>query len=78
MEKLLIRFNTIEDVRGFVDAASGFRSSVELSVGNHTVDGKSIMGIFSLDLKQTVTACIEGEDELLFKNALAPFRSDRS
>lgn len=62
MEKLLIRFNTIEDVRNFVDITSSAKSSVELIQGNYSVDGKSIMGIFGLDLKETVTVLASGED----------------
>ncbi len=78
MEKLLIRFKTIDDVRRFVDVTSLRRSSVTLSVGNYTVDGKSIMGIFSLDLKKTVTVSVEGEDSDELVKALAPFEADRS
>ena len=62
MEKLLIRFKTIDDVRRFVDVTSLRRSSVTLSVGNYTVDGKSIMGIFSLDLLQPITLTAQNDD----------------
>ena len=78
MEKLLIRFKTIDDVRRFVDITSLCSSSVELSVGNYTVDGKSLMGIFSLDLNRPVTVSLEGEDSTSLAQALAPFVTTQS
>ena len=75
MEKLLIRLNSIGDVRAFVDTASRFESAVILSCGNFSVNGKSIMGIFGLDLKKTVTVTIDGNDSGDLAAALSPFVS---
>lgn len=73
MEKLLIRFKSIKDVREFVDVTNRYGSSVELSINNYSVDGKSIMGIFSLDLNKTVTAVLDGDDSVQLAEALTPF-----
>ena len=54
MEKLLIRLKTINDIRAFVDTTSTFKSTVILTCGNFSVSGKSIMGIFSLDLSKPI------------------------
>lgn len=44
-----------------------FSSQVLLRSGNKTVNGKSLMGLLSLDLKdgQDVTMIVDGEDEEL-------------
>ena len=78
MEKLLIRFKTIEDVRRFVDITSLCSCSVELTQGNYSVDGKSIMGIFSLDLNRTVTVSIDGIGGDKLAQALASFTATQS
>jgi len=78
MEKLLIRFKSIADVRSFVDISNNFASSVLLTVDNYSVDGKSIMGIFSLDLNRTVTAVLEGDDCALLSEALSDFAERKS
>lgn len=78
MEKLLIRFNTIKDVRAFVDVTSRFESTVILSCGSFSVNGKSIMGIFGLDLNETVTVTIDGADSGDLAAALSPFVSSQA
>ena len=78
MKKLLIRLNTIEDIRRFVDITGQYKSAVELKNENYSIDGKSIMGIFSLDLSKTVTAVVEGEDADELIAALSPFAASLS
>ncbi|MBQ3100896.1 MAG: HPr family phosphocarrier protein [Clostridia bacterium] len=73
MERLLIRLKTINDVRAFVDVSSTFKSTVILTCGNFSVSGKSIMGIFSLDLNEAVTVTIDGDDSVELVAALSPF-----
>ena len=62
-----IRLSSIEDVRNFVNAVTAFDVEVDLSSGRYTVDGKSIMGIFSLDLVKPIdlVAHCETCDDLL-------------
>ena len=45
-----IKLATISDVRDFVNAVAAFEDDIDLQSGRYIVDGKSIMGIFSLDL----------------------------
>lgn len=78
MKTLLIRLKTIDDIRRFVDTTNLYRSNVELVVDNYTVDGKSIMGIFSLDLKKTVTCVIDGDDCAELCEALAPLEEKQA
>ena len=70
MKKVKIRLSTIVDVRDFVNAVVAFRGDVDLTSGRYVVDGKSIMGIFSLDLLNPIEMTIHGEaeaDELIAK-----------
>ena len=75
MKSMNIRLSTIADVRDFVNIVSGSDTEIDLHSGRYVVDGKSIMGIFSLDLLSPITLTVHGDgpdtDELLA--ALARF-----
>lgn len=73
MEKLLIRLKTINDIRAFVDITNSFKSTVLLTCGNFSVSGKSIMGIFGLNLNEAVTVTINGDDSVELVAAISPF-----
>ncbi|MBR5514672.1 MAG: HPr family phosphocarrier protein [Clostridia bacterium] len=62
MKTVNIKLSTIEDVRTLVDTATECNYDIELSSGNYTIDAKSIMGIFGLDLSKPVTLTAFGED----------------
>lgn len=51
-----IRINTISKAKDFVKVASTFEIDVELRSDNYVVDGKSILGVFSLDLSRDLEA----------------------
>lgn len=67
MVELNIRLQTVSQVKAFVNLINQYSSKVDLISGHYIVDGKSIMGILSLDLNRPVLARIKGEpeDELL-------------
>ena len=50
MQTAMIQLKTAEDVKQLVSYVSGCGFDVDLVSGRSIVDGKSIMGIFSLDL----------------------------
>lgn len=50
-----IMLNSIDDVRSFVNLANEKDYDIELVSGKYVVNGKSIMGVFSLDLTQPIT-----------------------
>ena len=66
MKSIEIRLSTIADVRDFVNTVAKSDIDVDLKSGRYVVDGKSIMGIFSLDLLSpiTLTAHADDTDEL--------------
>lgn len=52
-KKILLK--SVDDIKKFVDQASLVEYEVDLISGRYTVNAKSIMGVFSLDLTGTVT-----------------------
>lgn len=58
MKTFMIKLNTLEDVRKFVNIVTAFEGEIDLKSGRYTVDAKSIMGIFSLDLLSPVEMTI--------------------
>ena len=58
----VIRLNSIEKVKDFVNRVSTFNCDVDIIYGRYVIDGTSIMGIFSLDLTNLVTAMIHTDD----------------
>lgn len=65
-ERVLL-LNDIELVRQFVSETMLQSFDIELTSGKYTVDAKSIMGIFSLDLTKpvTLTAHCENSDPFM-------------
>ena len=45
-----VKFSCVEDVKKFVRYAEQQSFEIDLVNGRYVIDGKSIMGIFSLDL----------------------------
>ncbi|MDO4262253.1 MAG: HPr family phosphocarrier protein [Eubacteriales bacterium] len=54
---------TLEDVEAFVRAATSCDFDVDVNYNRVLVDAKSILGVLSLDLGQTLTVKCHGEDE---------------
>jgi phosphocarrier protein HPr len=49
---MTITLPTVQDVKTFVQAASKVSSDIDIVSGRYKIDGKSIMGMFSLDLSK--------------------------
>lgn len=62
MEKLTINFNGITDVENFVEIVGKYNFDVTLSQGKYEVDGKSLMGIFSLDITKPIDILVTKKD----------------
>ncbi len=59
------KISTISAVKKFVQLNSHTSLNVDVGEGRYIVDGKSILGIFSLDLSEPVSVTVESEDEKL-------------
>ena len=62
LHKITLRLDSIERVKAFVELVSRYPFDTDLVSGRYTVNAKSIMGIFSLDLSKPVTLVIHSED----------------
>lgn len=58
---LNIQLKEINDVYKLVNILVGFDGDVDLESGRYKVDGKSILGIFSLDLRQPIKLTYDHE-----------------
>ena len=58
----VIKLNSIEKVKNFVNQVSTFDCDVDILYGRYIIDATSIMGIFSLDLTNPVTVLIHTDD----------------
>lgn len=65
-----IQFFSAEQVRAFVHVTSRFDEPMRLISGRYAVNGKSILGIFSLDLAHPVTLEIDENTAFSKKNKL--------
>ncbi|MBQ3841573.1 MAG: HPr family phosphocarrier protein [Ruminiclostridium sp.] len=61
MIKAIVRLVSIDDVKDFVKKANKYSYDIDLSLGKYTVDGKSIMGIFSLDLGREIEMTVHSD-----------------
>ena len=64
MKAVNIKLSLAENVKTFVNIANRYPYDIDLRVGRHVVDGKSILGIFSLDLSKNLTLNIQKDDNL--------------
>lgn len=62
MKEFKINLSTIQNVKEFVNTVSRFDFDVDLISGRYSVDAKSIMGIFSLELSKPLTMRVMSTD----------------
>ncbi len=74
MKSIYIKINEINDVYTLVNSLVSYDGDVDLESGRYKVDGKSLLGIFSLDLRQPIKLTYHNDDnaEVLF-NAIGKF-----
>ena len=63
MKKVIIKFDSIVQIQNFVNDMGRFSSDVDLVSGTRTVDAKSIIGVFSLDISSPLILEAKGKDE---------------
>ena len=70
-----IKLNSITDVKEFVNITFKAENDVELICGKYHIDGKSIMGIFSLDLSKPIDLNVHADGDALqtVLDVLAPY-----
>ena len=68
-----IKLNSITDVKEFVNVTFKAENDVDLICGKYHIDGKSIMGIFSLELDKPIEMEISDSDMEKLKSQLEKF-----
>ena len=75
MKKIQIKLITVEDIRNFVNILAKYSVELDLQQGRYTVDARSLMGIFSLDLLKPVDFVINSDCEDTINAVLADIKS---
>ena len=73
MQKITLMLDSIDRVKSFVELVSRYPFEIDLISGRYTVNAKSIMGIFSLDLSKPLILNADTDDEELIKETFADF-----
>ena len=55
-----VQLTSVSDIKAFVDAANRLDCDVDVECGRYLVNGKSIMGLFSIDLSAPVQVQVHG------------------
>ena len=77
MRKVAIMLDTIYKVRQFNSLVLSYPGQhLDIISGRYRVDGKSLMGIFSLDLSKILTVEYEEEHEAKFMELFGKFMVD--
>ncbi len=62
MQAVTICLSQVDEVRKFVDLVSGCPFDVDVVSGRYTVNAKSMLGIYSLDLSRPLKVLIYSDD----------------
>lgn len=62
--QLQAKFDSIENVKQFVELATKFPCDIDVLSEQYILDGKNILAMFSMDWKKLVTVNFYGADDL--------------
>lgn len=65
MKKVIIKLKDIKDITNFVSILNSKKGEFDLSCGQAYVDGKSILGVLSLDIKRPLALNIYTEEDTI-------------
>lgn len=74
MKVMSIRLTEINQVREFVELTSKCEFDVDLVSDRYTVDAKSLLGIYSLNLSNPLQVVIYGDNTEDFEKALEKYK----
>ena len=68
MRKVMVAFNTVDEVAAFVKDMGRFPEEVHIDLvsGRHIVDAKSLLGILSLDLSKPVEVKVTSNSDYVY------------
>lgn len=71
-----ILLSSIEAVKKFVTLTNSYNFPIHLATDKYSIDAKSIMGIFSLDLSKPLKIVVDSDQANDFIEQLQQFRCD--
>ncbi len=75
---MTIELKTIQNVKNFVEISNDYpNSEIVIKQGRYKVDGKSILGIFSLNLLEPIKVVIDSDyenDKITFYNEIQKWK----
>ena len=75
MQAMTISLTQVTEVQDFVNLVSRFPFEVDIVSGRYTVNAKSLLGIYSLDLSRPLQVLIYSDDCAELMDALKAFSS---
>lgn len=62
--EIKVKLNGIEDITEFNAKCNGYKGDVDVALGRYVIDGKSVLGLYSLDIsKELICRIHEAEDK---------------
>ncbi len=75
VKELDLSIRTITRVKDFVNCNWNFDGTVDVISGRYIIDGKSIMGVFSLDITHSVHVKLTSNSESEIEKLLESYRN---
>ena len=66
MTKINIKLETLKEIENFINIAKKYDFDIDFISGKYVIDGKSLMGILSLDLSKPVEIHIHSDNAQKF------------
>ena len=63
MKEFIASLNSVDKVKRFVSVTAGFDTEIDVVSGRYVIDGKSFMGIFSMDLSKPLLVRVHENGE---------------
>ncbi len=73
MRTYQVKFNSIEDVKAFVNIVNHFGYEIELQRDEYKVDAKSILGVLSLGIEEPLIVLADTLNASELKRELTPY-----
>ena len=72
MQQVYVKFNNVEQVTNFININDKIDINFDLGMGNRTVDAKSVIGVFGLDLTKPQLLRYDSDDHRIMEK-ITPF-----
>lgn len=72
MQQVYVKFDDVEQVRSFIRTIDKMDVDFNLGTGNRTVDAKSLIGVFGLDLTAPQLLSYDSDDSRILEQ-ISPF-----